>query len=511
MTTRSLSFLFGLLLVSVVLATPAAAKKKPPLPPPPPPPPPTSTSSTYVRSYADVLGGVRCAVTPEAVQATADGGSIALTHADCRGVSWLAKFDAAGNPQWQTEVGCFNIAPGGYALGLAVQQTHDGGYVVGGGTRDCDFSPICAYLTSQACGLVQKLDASGNLVWSRVYSSSARDTTIEDVRQTNDGGFVAVGTFIDENGDIGSVVLKLNGTGVVEWQTLLGPSGRTHALLNAVQPTAEGYVAAGRFYTASSDLRYSVLVVKLDANGNLQWQRGFNNFDGSGNPVAGENVESIIATLDGGYLVAGSWGNPTLSSPYRQGPLLLKLDANGNSVWQKAYSAGVHCSSYIGTRCDAIGGLAYSVNQVADGGFAFAGAGHLTLAYGAQLVPSLTRTDASGNLQWQHFYYESYPSTGAAISQYFASSSVTRDGGHLAVGFTENPVDSKGELFAVRTDNAGLVGACSAIHPATPVTVVDPGLASVDPGFPVRTTAPLQADLPGKTQSTSISSRGGQC
>jgi hypothetical protein len=427
-------------------------------------------------------------------------------------MSWLVKFDAAGNPQWQREVGCFNIPGGGYALGLALQQTGDGGYVVGGGTRDCDFSPICPYLTSQGCGLIQKLDASGDLVWSRVYSSSTRDTTFEDVKQTSDGGFVAVGTFDDENGDHGSVVLKLDGIGVVQWQTLLGPSGRTDALLETVEPTADGgAVAAGRYYTASSDLRFSVLVVKFDANGDVRWQRGFNNFDGSGSPVGSEIVGSIIATFDGGYLVAGSWGNPALSSPYRQGQLLLKLDANGNSEWQKAYSEGLHCSSFIGTRCDPIGGLTYSVNQVADGGYVFAGAGHETSAYGAPLVPSLTRTDASGNVLWQHFYYESYPSTGAPISQYFASSSVTRDGGHLAVGFTENPVDSTGELFAVRTDSAGLVGACSAIHPATAVTVVDPGLTTVDPGFPVRTTAPVQADLPGKTQPTSISSRGGQC
>ena len=112
------------------------------------------------------------------------------------------------------------------------------------------------------------------------------------------------------------------------------------------------------------------------------------------------------------------------------------------------------------------------------------------------LVPSLTKTDASGNLLWQHFYYETYPSTGRTLSQYFASSALTSDGGHLAVGFTENPSDFAGELFAVRTDSAGLVGGCSQIHPATPVTVVDPGLATIDLGFPVQTTAPEQADLP---------------
>ena len=511
MTTRSLFSLLGLLLVAVVLVTPAAAKKKPP-PPPPPPPSPSLSSSTYVKSYADVLNGAKCDVTPEAVQTTSDGGSIALTHADCRSMSWLVKFDAAGNPQWQKEVGCFNIAPGGYALGLAVRQTRDGGYVVGGGTRDCDLSPICPYLTSQGCGLIQKLDASGDLVWSRVYSSSTRSTSFEDVKQTSDGGYVAVGVFDDENADHGAVVLKVDGSGIVQWQTLLGPAGRTHALLESVEATADGgAVAAGRYYTTSSDLRFGVLAVRLDANGNLRWQRGFNNFDVSGNAIGSEIVGSIIATADGGYLVAGNWGNPSLSSDYRQGQLLLKLDANGNSQWQKAYSEGLACFSYIGTSCSPIGGLTYSVHQLADGGYVLAGAGHTMVSYGAQLVPSLTRTDASGNVLWEHLYWESYPSTGAPISQYFAASSVTPDGGHLAVGFTENPVDSKGELFAVRTDAAGLVGACSAIHPPTPLTVVDPGLTTVDPGFPVRMSAPLQADLPGKTQPTSISSRGGQC
>src|SRR3954452_21350773 len=106
MKKRSLSFVSGLVLSTAVIASilvaPAAAKKKPP---PPPPPPPPSASSTYVKSYADVLDGGRCGVTPEDVQATSDGGSIALAQSDCRSVSWLVKSDSAGTPQWQEEVG----------------------------------------------------------------------------------------------------------------------------------------------------------------------------------------------------------------------------------------------------------------------------------------------------------------------------------------------------------------------------------------------------------------------
>ena len=509
---QSFRFVSGLVVsaavIGSILVSPAAAKRKPP---PPPPPPPPSTSSTYVKSYANVLDGVRCDVTAEAVQATSDGGSVALALSSCRGLSWVVKADALGRQQWQAEVGCFGLPAGGYAYGLALQQTADGGYVVAGGARDCQGNPVCPYLTSIECGLVLKLDATGNVLWARVYKASPTSTVLEDIRRTSDGGFVAVGTFRDPAGDIGSVILKLDSQGIVQWQRLLGPSGRTHALLNDVRQTPDGgYVATGRIYTANATgTGFGVLVVRLGANGDLAWQRGYNTFEEDGEPSASEHAQSIVVTPDGGYLVAGNWTSALYPGTCCQGALLLKLDANGNSQWQKAYSRGIHCSYYA--YCSAIGGIAYSVHQTSDGGYSFAGAGHLVLGDSAPLVPWLAKTDANGNLLWQHFYWQGYPGTGSPLSQYFASSTLTNDGGFLSVGFTESPVDFKGDLFAVRTDSGGLVGGCSQIRPASPVDVVNPGLVAFATPFPFSATAPVQSDLPGRTLPTSISSTGGQC
>jgi hypothetical protein len=496
---RSFSLLLGLVLFAAIVG-PAAAKK-PPKPPPSPPPPP-STSTLFVKNYANVLNGTKCSsVTPEVVQATSDGGSIALAHADCRSVSWVIKLDPFGNPQWQKEIGCFNLPPGGYALGLALERTADGGYVIGGGTRDCQFDPVCAYLSSVGCGHIVKLDATGNVVWSRVYSSSRQMTTIEDLKQTGDGGYVAVGTFVDDNSDIGGFILKVDGSGNVQWQRLVGPSGRTHALLYTVQQTTDGgFVAAGPTYTASATVgNDSVFVVRLDASGNVSWQRRFNSFDASGAPTAGEVVNAIIRTADGGYLVAGAWGD-TLPGACCQGPLLLKLDPNGAIQWQKAYSGGVACF-YLG--CRAVGGLAYSVHQTADGGYSVAGAGHLVGGDSLSMVPWLAKTDVNGNLEWQHVY--------GPRSQYFASSTLMSDGGYLALGYAVNNVDLKGELFAVRTDSAGLIGACNNIQPATPLDAIDPGLTAVSTAFPVQTTSPRHGDLPAQTQPTAIATTGGNC
>jgi hypothetical protein len=302
----------------------------------------------------------------------------------------------------------------------------------------------------------------------------------------------------------------------MQWQRKLGPGGVTEpgtepAYFNAVRPTADGgYVVAGEFYSyaRSSAGDTGVLVVTFDANGNVDWQHGFNSFDGNGVPTASEHALEVIQTSAGGFLVAGNWGKAFTPGTCCRGALLLKLDANGNSQWQRAYHAGVHCFTGYNTQCSAIGPIAYSVRQAADGGFVMGGATNLKVSYGAPMVPWLAKADAAGNLPWQHTHYRSYPS-GAPSSQYFASSDLASNGGHLALGFSVDPTDSIGELFAVKTDAAGLVGSCDAVHPATELFTVDPGLATIQSGLPVQSNAVVQGDAPSTTQTTSISSEGG--
>ncbi len=531
MKKRSLSFASGLALsaavVGSILVTPATAKKKPP----PPPPSPPAASSTYVKSYASVVDDVKCDLTPEAVQATSDGGSVALALSSrpsaaasdsCRGVNWVVKLDSSGSPQWQEAVGCFSLPPGSYSYDVSMQQTADGGYVISGSTIGCGSNTICPSSSGLQCGLIEKLDPTGTLVWAQVYSTGATATALNQIRQTSDGGFVAVGSVTDASQNTGAVsamTLKLDSRGNVQWQRELGQAGGpTDAYLNAVQPTADGgYVATGELAPASScqyghGCAQGVLVVKLDAGGNVQWQRGFNSFDSSGAPTASEHALSITTSSDGGYLVAGNWRNSTGPGSCCRGALLLKLDATGHVEWQNAYSGGVHCFfNGFNTTCYAVGADVYSVHQTSDGGYLLAGSGDLKEPDSLPLVPWLAKTDASGNLLWQHFYYETYPTTGRPLSQYFASSDVASNGGYLALGFTENPTDFAGELFAVKTDSDGLVEACVQIHPATPLDAIDPALATIAPALPVQTTITAQATAPSGTQPTSISNTAGQC
>jgi hypothetical protein len=526
MKPRCSSLVWSLLLSAAVvgslLVTPAAAKKKP-KPPPPPPSPPTFTSSTYVNHYANVVDGVKCNLTPAAVAGTSDGGSAmlalssgssSLSSASCGGVNWIAKLDPFGNPQWQKLVGCFNLPGGYYSLGVSMQQTADGGYAIGGGTLGCAPATICTGL----CGLVEKLDAAGNVVWSHVYSSGAgdRESVIYSIRQTSDGGFVGAGTFRNADSNNGGWVIKLDSAGTVQWQRKIGPGGPSgatvrHVMFEAVTPMADGgYVAAGEImnYERNSFGDYGVLVVKFDASGNVDWQREFSTFDANGVPTSSNRAFAIIQTPDGGSLVGGLWNTVTLDGTCCSGALLMKLDASGTVQWQKGYHGGVQCSSgWSGkTTCSAVGPHVRSLHATPDGGYVLAGDTQLPGGLGVPLVPWLAKVDASGTLLWQHAYYGDSHS-----AQYFASADLASNGGHVAVGFASNNTDLRGELIAVKTDSEGLVGACTQIHPAPSVEVVDSGLATFSPGLPVQATSAAQAGVPSTTQATSIGITGSPC
>ena len=100
-----------------------------------------------------------------------------------------------------------------------------------------------------------------------------------------------------------------------------------------------------------------VYVIKLNANGNLQWTK----------TIGGKEDDkgySLIQTSDGGYAIAGT---TTSFGAGDEDVYVVKLDANGNLQWTKTIG---------GTELD----LGHSLIQTSDGDYAIAG--H-TISFGA--------------------------------------------------------------------------------------------------------------------------------
>ena len=369
---RSVARRSVLVALLVAFAVPGAASAK--KPPPPTTPPPSSSTATFVKNFSDVVSGVQASATPEDVQATADGGTIALASVpspDGVLVNWVTKLSNVGAIQWQEEVGCLSTAPGDYSIGVSLQPTNDGGYVVAGGTIGCGSGPNCPVTSGLTCGFVEKLTLTGAVSWARVYTVGADGTVFNEIRQTSDGGYVAVGSATDANNNSGGLAVKLDANGNLVWQSIFGSSSASQADFQSVAPAiGGGYVATGRL---NADSRFSLAVVKLDASGKLVWQHAYSTV-ANGTPSASTQPFAIIGTADGGYAVAGTWNSTTTPGTCCSGPLLLKLDSLGVVQWQQAYEGGVYCFfNGFSETCTSIGGVAYGVRQTADGGFVLAG------------------------------------------------------------------------------------------------------------------------------------------
>ena len=87
----------------------------------------------------------------------------------------------------------------------------------------------------------------------------------------------------------------------------------------AITPTKDGgYIVAG--YTSSFGNGGDVYLIKIDKNGNKIWQKTYGGSDL-------DEADAITPTEDGGYIVAGwtySFGNG------KKDVYLIKLDKNGN-------------------------------------------------------------------------------------------------------------------------------------------------------------------------------------
>ena len=193
--------------------------------------------------------------TAYSIQQTTDGGYI-VACGDFR----VLKLDSAGNIEWQRDYGG-NDAD----IAYSIQQTSDGGYIVAGETQ--------SFGSSWWDILVLKLDSTGGITWQRAYGGSEFDYT-KSIQQTSDGGFiVGGGTSSFGSGYFDIWVLKLDSMGNIDWQKTYGGSGFDHA--NSIQQTNDGeYIVIGRtssFGNGGDD----IWALKLNPAGGIEWQRTY--------------------------------------------------------------------------------------------------------------------------------------------------------------------------------------------------------------------------------------------
>jgi gliding motility-associated-like protein len=168
---------------------------------------------------------------------------------------WVVKLTSTGTIDWQKSLGgSVN------EFAKSIQQTFDGGYIVAGSatSNDGDVSGNQGLLDYW----VLKLTNTGVIEWQKSLGGTGYDeaTTIQ---QTNDGGYVVGGFSKSNDGDV-SVnygfgledcwLIKLTSIGTLEWEKSLGGSGVEYAA-SVLFTDDDGYILTGP--TSSNDFDVS--------------------------------------------------------------------------------------------------------------------------------------------------------------------------------------------------------------------------------------------------------------
>ncbi len=218
----------------------------------------------------------------------------------------LATFSFSQLPeiQWQNTIG-----GNGIDYLYSVQQTSDGGYILGGYSE----SNATGDKTENSIGnydyWVIKLNSSGNIGWQNTIGTSSGDI-LNSIQQTPDGGYIIGGTTTGVSGSTDFWIVKLNSIGNTQWDNIIGGDSQ-EGTPSICQTTDGGYILGGFSYSGISGdktepnldapgglISSDYWVIKLDTGGNIEWQ---NTIGGSSNDF----LNAVEQTTDGGYILGG--------------------------------------------------------------------------------------------------------------------------------------------------------------------------------------------------------------
>jgi gliding motility-associated-like protein len=315
----------------------------------------------------------------------------------------------------------------------SIRSTTDGGYILAGFTMSGG-GDVHGYHGNPDIGdlWVVKMDGTGNVEWQKVLGGDFVETGA-DILQTPDGGYIIGASSVSRDcmitGNHGGMdywIVKLTSHGNISWQKPYG--GTQNDYCYSIDMTGDGgYVAVGSSLSGDGQVTGShggmdFWAIKIDAAGDLLWQKSLG---GSADDAA----RSVKSTRDGGCVIAGeTHSNDGDVSGYKgKGDIwVVKLDRQGGLQWQKCLGgAGLdECWSIQVTNDGGfvLGGDSYSNNGDVSGN-------HVSLGNFADIW--VVKLGHDGDLQWQKCY-------GGSKNELAFDIQPASDGGYLVCGSAES-------------------------------------------------------------------------
>lgn len=250
-----------------------------------------------------------------------------------------------------------------------VAKTADGGYLLTGYSASGLNGNRTQLQRGAGDGMLIKVDAHGNRIWEKAFGGVNEDYLF-DILPTSDNNFLIVGQSFSgvgyekqsiNKGDVDGWIIKINPNGDVIWEVSLGSTAGDYTG-NVVAPTAEGGLivvssvgSTGPASVAANGNRSQSLksnswdywIFKIDANGQKVWDKvygGLNQEFVGGIEKAADNSGFYIIGQTNSANGAGS--DITTSARHDYDGWLLKIDNNGNKIFDKTFSGGTARSPF---------------------------------------------------------------------------------------------------------------------------------------------------------------------
>jgi len=295
-------------------------------------------------------------------------------------------------------------------------KTFDIKYAIGSYYRDITTQKVYAYIA--------KLDINGDTLWTTKYPApQGYDYYGNYMIETSDHGFLITGEIADSaltDGDI--FILKTDSIGNFEWMNSFGGI-RFDCGYSSVQTPDGGYLTSGwtRSFGFGNNSNRDDIVVKWDSLGNYQWHKTYGT-------IYNETAVGILKLSDGNYIIGSGRNDLVLDLPYGK---ILKIDINGDVIWQKFQGIGVDSYSWVRemNNLDLVGAGSRKNNGLTDG--------------------FIIRTDSSGTEKWRRQYR--YGNSHC----YFRDVQETPDGGIICAGFVFDGASGGQDGWLVKLDSTG--------------------------------------------------------
>ena len=213
---------------------------------------------------------------------------------------------------------------------------------------------------------------------------------------------------------------KIDKYGKTIWEKTYG-GGDEDSVHSIVKTSDDGFILVGNTYSYSNG-GSDVYLIKIDKDGNLLWEKNYGSEEDDG--------AYGVVQIDDGYIITGY----TRQYGWYAHVWIIKIDQNGNKIWEKHEGE------------DGFSKVGYAIKDSRDGDFIIAGSS-FSYTTGEKDV-YLLKIDKDGNKIWERTYGGSDYDCAYSIIE-------TSDNEFVIAGYTYSYGDGAGNIYIIKVDKDG--------------------------------------------------------